>query len=323
MGKVYDAPSVQGDVDTIDYYSDGSAIEKVVDRAHTQPWESHTLAIDQAFHETTDQYGYGSALPAFFNTHDIAALQFASWDESTAGTFVASIERAMYSGAAVAGGIEDIFAGLGPHRQFTTGAYDVDVETGTLDTDPAEFGTGLTLVNPSSAFDNSSYDNAWQLWDYQTAAQGAFEVSTFDGWGYGTWYEPVILDLDGNGVSITPRDGSLAEFDVDGDGYDEHAAWVGAGDGLLVLNDTANDLPSGVVIANRNEIAFSQTPGVTDLEALAAYDTNHDGAIDAGDARWSDFRVWIDKNGDGYSAVGELKMRRRLECGRGTPRLSM
>jgi hypothetical protein len=55
----------------------------------------------------------------------------------------------------------------------------------------------------------------------------------------------------------------------------------------LVLNNTANALPSGIVIAERNEVAFSQTPGLTDLEALAAYDTNTDGKISSLDARWA------------------------------------
>jgi len=50
----------------------------------------------------------------------------------------------------------------------------------------------------------------------------------------------------------------------------------------------------------------SQIP--TDLEGLrTAFDTNGDDVFDAGDERWSEFRVWVDADQDGVSDVGELK----------------
>ncbi len=186
-----------------------------------------------------------------------------------------------YAGDAESGGVEGIFVGTGPFRNFSTGGYDIDVESGIIDTDLTGLGTSFTVLEPSFTFDSSSWDNAWEDWSWQNTTL-AFQVDTFDQWDYGNVFEPVILDLNG-------------------DGFDESTAWVGPGDGILVLNDPANDLASGVVVANRNEIAFSQTPGQTDLEALAIYDTNANGSIDAGDARWSDFRIWVDTNGDGYS----------------------
>jgi len=36
------------------------------------------------------------------------------------------------------------------------------------------------------------------------------------------------------------------------------------------------------------------------------FDTNHDGKLDAEDDRWSEFRIWQDRNQDGISQASEL-----------------
>jgi hypothetical protein len=45
---------------------------------------------------------------------------------------------------------------------------------------------------------------------------------------------PIVIDLDGDGVEISPLGGSAARFDYDGDGFEELSAWVGKDDGLLI-----------------------------------------------------------------------------------------
>jgi hypothetical protein len=253
VGRVYDAPVIQGDVTGIDYNADGSTVVTTADRAGTQPWYTHTVLTNAAGNIEADNYSYGSALSTFFNSHSISGIGAGSWDESTAASFVASAERALYLGDAADGGVEGIFIDTGPFRSFSTGQYDIDVQSGSFNPNaPGVFGTGLTVIEPSFAFDASSYDAAFQNWDWQTAGNAAFETSTFDGWSYGTVWEPIILDLNGDGVRIIARDNSNAEFDVDGDGFDEHAAWVGAGDGLLVLNNPTNDLASWLPSATRS-----------------------------------------------------------------------
>jgi hypothetical protein len=37
------------------------------------------------------------------------------------------------------------------------------------------------------------------------------------------------------------------------------------------------------------------------------FDGNRNGQLDPGDARWSEFRVWQDANGDGVSQAGEVQ----------------
>src|SRR2546427_1608999 len=91
---------------------------------------------------------------------------------------------------------------------------------------------------------------------------------------------------------------------MDGDGFREHTGWVGAGDGLLVVDFNHNGQVDDI-----NEISFARfgAPGATDLEGFAAaFDSNHDGVIDARDARFGELLVWQDANQNGRTDPGEL-----------------
>lgn len=116
---------------------------------------------------------------------------------------------------------------------------------------------------------------------------------------------PIVIDLDGDGVEISPLGGSFASFDFDGDGFDERTAWVGQDDGILVY-DIGND---GQVTEAR-EFAFAlwtSDDTDTDLDALkVTFDSNNDGHLNSQDADWALFKVWNDANQDGKVDAGEL-----------------
>ena len=112
---------------------------------------------------------------------------------------------------------------------------------------------------------------------------------------------PVVLDLN--------RDGDLSYsqtlMDVNGDGQLDQTAWAGAQDGVLVWDKYADG-----VVHDNSQYAFSQygAAGSTDLQGLAAgFDTNHDGEFNAQDAKFAEFKVWQDGNGNGVSDVGEVR----------------
>jgi len=112
--------------------------------------------------------------------------------------------------------------------------------------------------------------------------------------------DPLVLDLDKNGLSFVALQHSQAYFDLDNNGFRERVSWVGAGEGLLV-----RDLNNNGRIDHLGE-QFGDAV-VNGFTALAALDSNGDNLIDASDAAFSSLRIWIDRNSDGFTDTGELR----------------
>ncbi|WP_171026469.1 calcium-binding protein [Mesorhizobium comanense] len=103
--------------------------------------------------------------------------------------------------------------------------------------------------------------------------------------------KPVLLDLSGNGLSVDTLSTSSQFLDLDGDGYQHRTAWAGDGNGVLVL-----DADGDGKISRSSEFAFTEwdPTASSDLDALkSVFDTNHNGMLDAGDDRWSDFKIMV------------------------------
>lgn len=114
---------------------------------------------------------------------------------------------------------------------------------------------------------------------------------------------PLVFDLDGDGLELVGIDES--QVMVRGEGRSlTRAEWVGSDDGSLALdrNDDGR-------ISAFDEISFVQDVegAATDLEGLAAYDSNGDGVLDGSDARFAEFSVWQDLDQDGESKAGEVR----------------
>ncbi|ARO34317.1 serralysin-like metalloprotease domain-containing protein (plasmid) [Rhizobium sp. NXC14] len=108
--------------------------------------------------------------------------------------------------------------------------------------------------------------------------------------------KPVLLDLDGNGISISDRADSNLFIDIGGDGYKHRTSWVGAGDGVLII-----DADGDGKISSRKEVVLTDwDPSAgSDMQALRqVFDTNGNGHLDAGDAQWTSFKVMV-TNADG------------------------
>ncbi|WP_432287692.1 calcium-binding protein [Aminobacter sp. BA135] len=103
---------------------------------------------------------------------------------------------------------------------------------------------------------------------------------------------PVLLDLTGNGISVDTISTSSQFVDLAGDGYQHRTAWAGKGTGVLVI-----DADGDGKISRSSEFVFTEwDPTATgDLAAIkSVFDTNGNGKLDAGDARWNEFKVMVD-----------------------------
>ncbi|MBI1208911.1 MAG: hypothetical protein GC191_16695 [Azospirillum sp.] len=169
----------------------------------------------------------------------------------------------------------------------------------------AEFDiTAERIVNP--------YPNGYSIWNaWQVFGLIAKSMVGIDGWGGG---DPLVLDLDGDGIEVTPFGSLNARFDIDGDLYAERTALAGSDDGML-----ARDLDGNGRIDDARELfGIGRTPGFSVLETL---DGNLDGRVDADDDGLADFNgdgvansadsfdqllVWQDANENGVTDEGEL-----------------
>jgi T1SS-143 domain-containing protein len=109
---------------------------------------------------------------------------------------------------------------------------------------------------------------------------------------------PVVLDLNGDGVHFLASDAGV-HYDY---GHGSVAtAWASPQDGILV-----NDANHNGTVDGASEFVFG-SGSVTDLQALAAFDTNHDGQLSSADANFANFAVWQDANSNGVVDAGELQ----------------
>lgn len=157
-------------------------------------------------------------------------------------------------------------------------------------------------------YDNSIYDPA--SLPHGSVAQAAYAQTIVPGTGSLGLASgivtagPIVLDLDGNGVSLVDPTISVAYFDMAGDGIPRRTGWIDRGDGLLAFDANQDGRVEGAA-----EIEFTRyrAEARTDLEGLRAFDANGDGRLDAADSQWPMFGVWADANGNGVSEAGEFR----------------
>jgi hypothetical protein len=115
-------------------------------------------------------------------------------------------------------------------------------------------------------------------------------------------HSPLVLDLDGDGLSISSVKEGVS-FDLLDRGKTVRSAWPNPGDALLVYDRNGNgQIESGAEL-------FGNTTAENGFLALAELELesgNGDGIVDARDASYEVLKVWRDDNRNALSEPGEL-----------------
>ncbi|TAL43533.1 MAG: hypothetical protein EPN89_15610, partial [Methylovulum sp.] len=131
-----------------------------------------------------------------------------------------------------------------------------------------------------------------------------------------SFVDPLVLDLNGDGVHLTDFASNPVLFDIDNDGSSkELTGWVSTADGILVqdlngngkidnISETFSEYFNGTTGTGGNA---GSKPYKDGLAALKSQDSNKDNKFTAADANWSNVRVWVDANHNGSTDSGELK----------------
>lgn len=98
--------------------------------------------------------------------------------------------------------------------------------------------------------------------------------------------DPLILDLDGNGIQTTGIENGVL-FDMTGDGRKERTSFVSGNDAFLALDRNGNG-----GIDDGRELFGDQHGASNGFEELAGFDENGDGRIDAGDGIFTQLRLF-------------------------------
>ncbi len=133
---------------------------------------------------------------------------------------------------------------------------------------------------------------------------------------YVPYSDPLILDLDGDGLEITPLSKAIL-FDTNGDTIKAGTAWAGADDGLVVWDRNGNGLiDSGRELFGDEMILADGNKAAHGFAALKDLDTGsvingrtvgaNDNVFDANDSAYANLRLWNDLNQDGISQANEL-----------------
>jgi hypothetical protein len=131
-------------------------------------------------------------------------------------------------------------------------------------------------------------------------------------WCPNGWCDPLILDLNGDGVKTTGPEAPVW-FDIDGSGRKEHVTWTNSltSEGFLWIDlHHDNRVDDGSELFGIGTTMPDGTKAANGFQALAVYDTtdhggNGDGVIDVNDAVWHRLRLWIDWNHNGICEPGE------------------
>ncbi|RAI15392.1 MAG: hypothetical protein DKM22_04595 [Candidatus Melainabacteria bacterium] len=109
--------------------------------------------------------------------------------------------------------------------------------------------------------------------------------------------DPLLIDLNGDGIKTTNVNEDLKFFDHENDGFAEMTSWADTNDGVLFYDKNNNGIiDNGSELFGENYIKSNGQKATDGFDALADLDSNNDGVIDANDEHFADIKI---EKGDG------------------------
>ncbi len=141
--------------------------------------------------------------------------------------------------------------------------------------------------------------DGWKFYETMEALLG-HAMKALTGYSLFNTVDPLVLDLDGDGIELNARTSVSPMFDLDSDGFSEMTGWVRPDDAFLVRDINRNGIVDGAheLIGNANESGF---------EVLMTYDLNSDGVVEFQESDAAQLFLWQDLNANGATDAGELK----------------
>jgi len=163
---------------------------------------------------------------------------------------------------------------------------------------PAEFYADIWASG-----NNADSEAEWHLWQIdrstpilgETDEYGQMQQRVADGIG-----SPIVIDLNGNGISSIAAEFSNVKFDVTGDKVADKVGWLSGEDAFLAVDRNGNGLIDDV-----SELFGGLRRGEGFAE-LSQFDSNFDKILDSQDKKFNQLLLWQDKNVDGVTDSGEL-----------------
>jgi Ca2+-binding RTX toxin-like protein len=294
---------------TIQTFDDGSSIVQTVDFADHSLSET-TTATDGTIHSsvttTFGQAANGTETNAFTLTtaNTLAAAQEAALDPNA--------QAAQVSQGQVASG----------------GSWNLSYNADDLNNNQV---VGGGVDNTSAAAITQILADGWRPGNGNTVAPVIDPTGNLlgsglynpDPWLIGSWLntantlaqftlptDPLVLDLDGNGVKLTQYGAAPVLFDTDNDGGSlEQTGWASVTDGIVVvdrdgngkidnISETLSEYFGGAAGTGGNAGEKRFKDGFAALKSL---DSNSDNLFTSADTAWGSVKVWVDGNHDGKS----------------------
>ena len=173
----------------------------------------------------------------------------------------------------------------------------VTVPAGATVSNMVEIRAWRELVTLDLFQSNVGYAEATENFSVTSDAGCSKASSILDRSAYPT-ISPLTLDLDGDGIEVTPATDSSPRFDLAGNGHAMRSGWTS--DALLAFD--ANK--SGKIESGAELFGGARGDGYREL---GRFDTNRDGVVSAADSRFGELSVWIDADQDRVTDTGELR----------------